>query len=361
MKLGPLRPLYDACGDYVSVYLDNDRAHEDAQHAIELRWRSARERLTADGADPATLDAVQAMVTDPDTTGPGIAVFARHGAVRLSARLADAPRREIARLASLPHVLPMLAQHQSRVPHLRVAATRTGGEILAVTGMGGTRAEKTTADTWPVHKTPAGGWSQDIHQRSVEENWEANAKDLAARIAAAARQARAERIVVAGDIRARTLVMDHLDPSLREAVVVIDSEIPADSEALAAAADAAIAGYADQVSRERFGVWQSQRPRSGAVEGLGETVTALSDGRASEVFVGEEPPSAAAWIGPGGMDLATTAAQLAERGVGEPVSDRADAAVARAVACTDAELWFLAAGLSGPRDGIGAILRYPAR
>ncbi|HEX5296214.1 MAG TPA: hypothetical protein VFW50_04425 [Streptosporangiaceae bacterium] len=29
MKLTPLRPLYDSCGDYVSVYLDTGRAHDD--------------------------------------------------------------------------------------------------------------------------------------------------------------------------------------------------------------------------------------------------------------------------------------------------------------------------------------------
>ena len=39
MDLGFLRPLFDDIGDYVSVYLDTDRAHENALTAIELRWR----------------------------------------------------------------------------------------------------------------------------------------------------------------------------------------------------------------------------------------------------------------------------------------------------------------------------------
>jgi hypothetical protein len=359
MKLRHLRPLYDDYGDYVSVYLDNDRAHEDAQHAIELRWRSARDRLAAAGADAGTLDAVQEVATDPANAGPGLAVIARHGTVRLSSRLGDAPRREIARLAMLPHLLPMLAQRPPRVPHLRVTATRTGGEVLTVSGAGEVREEQATADTWPVHKTPAGGWAQDIHQRSVEENWEANAKELTARIAVAAGQIRAERIVVAGDVRARTLLLDHLDAPLRQAVVVADSEVPAGSEVMAAAADAAIAEYAEQACRERFDVWQSQRTRAGAVEGLGETMTALSEGRAADVFIRDEPRSTAtAWIGPDGTDLAMTAAQLTERGVGEPVSDRADAALVRAIACTDADLWFLPGSWPAPRDGIGATLRY---
>jgi hypothetical protein len=361
MELSHLRPLYDAYGDYVSVYLDVDRAHEDAPHAIELRWRSARERLAAESADPATLDAVQEIVTDPANAAPGIAVFARHGGARLSRGLRDAPRREIGRLAALPHVMPMLAQAPPRVPHLRVTATRTGGEVLAVSDAGNLREEKASAGTWPVHKTPGGGWSHDIRQRNVEENWDANARELASRTAELAAQIHAERVVVAGDVRARTLLLDRLDPNLRQAAVVIDSEVPADSDAMAAAADAVIWDYARAACRERFEVWQSQLSRAGAVEGLGETMTALSDGRAAEVFVDDEPRSTApAWIGPGGTDLALTAAQLAERGIGEPVRDRADAAIARAIACTDAALWILPDDLPSPRDGVGATLRYPA-
>src|SRR5437763_7062523 len=148
MKLTPLRPLYDSCGDYVSVYLDTGRAHENAQHAIELRWRAAHERLAAEGADPATLDAVRDALTDPGHSAPGTAVFARHGAIRLRSGLRDAPARETSRLAALPHVLPMLAQLPLLVPHLRVTATRAGGEVLAVTGAGEARDEKTAAQSW---------------------------------------------------------------------------------------------------------------------------------------------------------------------------------------------------------------------
>ena len=74
MKLTPLRPLYDSCGDYVSAYLDTGRAHEDARHAIDLRWRAARELLAAAGADPATPDAVGKVLTDRGRTAPGTAV-----------------------------------------------------------------------------------------------------------------------------------------------------------------------------------------------------------------------------------------------------------------------------------------------
>jgi hypothetical protein len=361
MKLGFLRQLYDACGEYVSVYLDIFRASEDAAEVIRLRWRAVRERLADSGADASTLDAVADAVTDPTNAAPGVAVFARHGAVRLRVPLRDTPRREIARLAMLPDVMPMLAQRPPRVPHLRVTADRAGGEVLAVAATGRVQAEFSGHGGWPLHKTPGGGWAQDHNQRSVEGAWNENAKQLAARAEEAARQVNAERIVIGGDVRARSLLLDHLSTPLRQAAVEVAAEIPADGKALAAAAEKIITDHAERTTRERFGQWHSELTRARAVEGLAGTMVALSDGRAAEVFIADDPSSTAqAWVGPEGTDLAMTADELTERGITAPARDRADAAIARAVACTDAELFFLPGDLPAPQDGIGASLRYPA-
>jgi hypothetical protein len=62
------------------------------------------------------------------------------------------------------------------------------------------------------------------------------------------------------------------------------------------------------------------------------------------------------WIGPEPTQLSTDPAELAAWGVEEPMRERADAALARAVAATDAELWFVPR-LESP-DGIGALLRF---
>lgn len=102
MKLGYLRPLYDDYGGYVSVYLAASRAAEDAARAVELRWRSARDRLAEEGADAATLDAVGKAVTDPANAAPGIAVLARHGTIAMLARLRSAPELFFLRDAAEP-------------------------------------------------------------------------------------------------------------------------------------------------------------------------------------------------------------------------------------------------------------------
>jgi len=362
MDLQFLRPLYEDVGGYVSVYLDTSLDAEDAARAIDLRWRSARERLARAGADEATLDALAPVITS--LGAPGRAAFGRRGQVVLTEPLPHPPRREIARMAPLPHVMPLLAQRGPRVPHLRVMARHDGGEIASVTGAGIVEDEEVTGPGWPVHKTKGGGWSQLRYQRSTEEAWEINAKELAGRVTAEARDMGAELIVVAGDPVARTLLVRHLGPDLRAISVIIEREVTADSEQAARAADEAVAEHAERRARERFEHWRTQLAHDRGVAGLAATMAALRDGAVAELLLADHPESAAtAWIGPRGADLAASADELTGRGVPDPVTDRADAALARGLATTGAPLYFLPPDLASspgaPQDGVGAPLRVP--
>jgi hypothetical protein len=362
MDLQFLRPLYEGFGGYVSVYLDTSRDAGDAARAVDLRWRAARERLAGAGADDATLDALAPVMTSLDA--PGRAAFGRGGEVALTEPLPHPPRREIARLAPLPHVMPLLAQRGPRVPHLRVMARHDGGEIASVTGTGLVQDEEVTGTGWPVHKTKGGGWAQLRYQRSTEEAWETNAKELAGRVTAEAREVGAELIVVAGDPVARTLLVRQLGPDLAAITVVIDREVTADSGQAARAADEAVAGHARRRARERFEHWRTQLAHDRGVAGLAATMAALRDGAVGELLIADHPESAAtAWVGPGGTDLAAAGAELTGRGVQDPVADRADAALARGLATSDAPLYFLpgelATSTDAPQDGVGASLRTP--
>ena len=371
MNLDFLRPVYKQIGAYVSVYLDTDRAHEEAAQAIELRWQAAREELAAAGASPASLAAVAAAVDGGGEAARGRAIFARDGAVAFAANLDSPPRRPIARLAPLPHLMPLLAQHRAPVPYLLVSATREGGEIVAVGGTGAQWRDSIEGHGWPVHKTSVGGWSQDRYQRSVEEAWDENAKALAAEVTAVASRIGAGHVIVAGDVRARSLLLSHLATPLVESAAVIEEEIAADSPAMAKAADRALSRWAERRSRERFDDWQARLAHGLAVEGLAQVMAAFRDGQVSDLFVADDPTSnAAAWIGPAGHDLAVSRDELLERNVPDPVPDRADAALVRAVVLTDAELHFLPADLvetgdpaargdiARPRDGVAATLRF---
>jgi Bacterial archaeo-eukaryotic release factor family 2 len=372
VKLGFFRPLYTQIGNYVSVYLDTARDHENAPQEVALRWRAARQELAEAGAGEDALDAIEAVVTDPARAAPGRAVFARDGAVTFTASLGSPPRRQIARLGELPHLMPLLAQRPPAAPHLRVVASRGGGEIVAVDGDGeAVEDDRVSRRDWPLHKSPSGGWSQSHHQRNAEEAWEENAKELAASVVEASERIRAEHIVLAGDVRARTLVLEHLPAELQSKTALVEEEVPPDSPMMAEAAGHSVATRAERESRARFGEWQTRRAHGGAVEGLADTLAALRDSRVADLFVADRPTSTATvWIGPGGADLAVTEEELREWGVAEPITERADAAIVRALVATDAELHFLPEdlviaaegdqpGIASPRDGICATLRWP--
>lgn len=131
MNLDFLRPLYDTPegdGRYVSVYLPASRASQSAASEIPLRWRAARERLAAEGADQATLDAIQEALTDPAQRAPGRALFGRRGSVRLNDCLPEPPRQEISRYSPLPRAMPLLAQRAPRLAHVRVAVDAGQGD-----------------------------------------------------------------------------------------------------------------------------------------------------------------------------------------------------------------------------------------
>jgi len=373
VDLGFLRRLYDEIGNYVSVYLDTDKVYEKTSaEALEIRWHDARRALLTQGAPEATLDAVADVILDRDEVSPGRAVFARDGAVVFTGALDAPPRRAIARLAPLPHLMPLLAQHRPPIPHVRVSASRTGGELVAVGGSGDAWREWMAGRQWPVHKVSVGGWSQDRYQRRAEDTWDENAKELAGEVIAAADQVGARHVIISGDVHARSMLLEHLTVPLRESAAVVDKEVGADSSAMAEAADQALADWADRDRRQRFEDWGTYLAHDKAVQALAQTLTALSNSQAADVFVADDPHSVAtAWIGAGGAEVAVTGEELVTRGVSSPVQDRADAAIVRAIASTDAELHFLPedlvtigdpgarGGFARPRDGIGASLRFP--
>ncbi len=304
------------------------------------------------------------MVTGTDV--PGRAAFGHGGQVVLTEGLPHPPRREIARLAPLPHVMPLLAQRRPHVPHLQVMARHDGGEIARSPALPRRGTRRRPGTGWPVHKTKGGGWAQWRYQSSTQEALGSQRRSELepGRVTAEAREVGAELIVVGGDPVARTLLVRQLGPDLAAITVVLDREVTADDKETAQAADQALAEHAERRARERFEHWRTQLAHDRGVAGLAAAMAALRDGGVAELLLADHPESAlTAWIGPGGTELAATAGELTGRGVQDPVQDRADAALARALTSTDASLYFLpeelATSSGAPQDGVGATLRFP--
>ena len=371
MDLGFLRALYENTPDqpgygYVSLYLDNTMPST-GKVAVEaaLRWRSARERLAADGADDATLAAVQQAVTRDTHPGGGHAVFAVAGSVRLSSSMLEPPPREVVSYTPLPHVVPWLAQRPVRLPHVRISATRKGGEVVAVSEEA-IAEESVEGESWPVHKPHAGGWSMARFQRSAEETWDENAKKIAEAAAAEADRINARFVLVGGDVRERTIVLERLPTALRDVALIVDREVAPDAALFDEAAHAEALRQAGVDSRARLDEFRARMnvadpTERQATEGVHDTLIALRDGLVSDVLLAVDTLSAAtAWVGPGMTDVATEMDELLERGVSRPVEDRADAALVRAAVGTDVELHFLPEDADLPAGGVAALLRAPA-
>jgi hypothetical protein len=260
--------------------------------------------------------------------------------------------------------MPLLAQRRPHVPYLRVMARHDGGEIAAVTAAGAQDDEEVTGTGRPVHKIKGGGSAQLRYARHTEDAWQTNAKELAGRVTAEGGEVGAQLIVVAGDPVARTLLVRELGTDLAAITVTLEREVSADSDEAARAADAAVAQHVAQRSREQFEHWRTQLAHDRGVQGLAATMTALRDGGVAELLLVDHPESAlTAWVGPGGIELAATAGELTGRGVPDPVQDRADAALARGLSASDAQLYIVpedtATSSAAPQDGVGAVLRLP--
>lgn len=366
MDLSFLRPLYERPGPYASVYADLTRATEEAPKAPGLRWRALREELAALETPPDTLRAVEDAVgeeLDRRWSG-GLAVFAAHGEVVVSERMAAAPRRQLAHLAPLPHVLPLLAQRGEQVPHLVAVVDRTGADVSGVSAEGRRVGFAVRGEAGhPIRKVSAGDWNQSRFQRAAEENWRANAKKIGHEMERAARRFAPEVVVIAGDVRARTAVLDELPPALLERTAEAGETARAPgaaTEPLDAEVDRLVELKATEHVRTVVERFAEQRASGGrAAEGLGPVAAALRRGEVEMLLIEDRPgDDAQLWIGPEPGELAPKAAELRALGVAEPVADRADAALVRALTATDGDLLVVPPdGLDAP-SGVAALLRY---
>jgi release factor family 2 len=377
MDLSFLRSLVENPGPFLSVYLDTsgDDRGVDAQ-VRQARWRDLREELAKESDDTGTLDAVGEALSAPEDFGvPGVAAFGTAGRVPLVVKLPSVPRRAQGGWSRLPDLLPLLVQTPPRPPHLLVSANREGGEVLVVGGAGGGDEQQVQGTGWPVHKVKSGGWSQDRYQRSAEDAWETNAKELATAVIKAVAGRKIEAVIVAGDVRARELLVSKLPDGLQRAVVLVDRELPVDSAELSQAAEEVLQQLEDDDAKGHLETFHDQAGTGRAVEGLAATVAALRDGQVAELFVGgrytdgdrkalelawESDP---AWIGPGLADIALSEADLRDRNVTDLAQDRVGAALIRAAAGTDAALFVVPPGGTAPgdsalQDDIGALLRF---
>ena len=345
-----LDDLLTAEGPIASVYLRAPSSTTEAEYRLETGWKNARRRLADAGASDAVLERLdESTAALAHEDAPAFALFATSGLDTIVEPLDDALGGDLAALDSVPRLVPILHTHQRSVPHVMVMTDRTGADIVAVVDGEAAVTDTVEGTDHHIHRGRFGGWSHRRIQQRAENRWEDNARDVSDRVAELARQIDARVVTVAGDVRARQFVLDHLDHDVREITTVIDD---GDRDAIA---EATVRLVADQVARDTKALLESHGNRKGAgtaVAGPDAVFHALTAGRVETLLVVDDvDDERRAYFDPDGSPVCSTTLSAEHMVEGRLV----DIAV-RSAMLADSEVRIVPATVLD--DDIGALLRW---
>jgi hypothetical protein len=370
MDVTDIAKLYTAHGPYVSLYLNAPVAIENAAQRLDLAWRSRRAELLDAGADEATVDALEAAVMDDRTEGNSVVAFASHGSLLYSRRLPEELAREVALVAPLPYVTPLLSWSQTRVPHVVVLADRTGAEILAyVDATEPVVSEEVRGSHDVIRRAQPGGWSQLRYQHRAEDSWEHNAKEIADEVERVVRSVDAAAVLVGGDVHAVRLLQDSLAEPTKPLVHVLErgGGPTADGGTPFTAAEVldTVGTVALQRIQRILDEFQEERGQGDrASDGVRATVEALRKAQVATLLVHDDPDDdRTLWFGPDATLLATSREEITGLGVDHVEQGRLADVLVRAAVGTAAGVVVVpdSNGAGIPNDGCGAVLRYNDR
>jgi hypothetical protein len=373
MELSFVRGLYDTPGPWASVYVDATHDTEPARAAVRIRWKNLRASLSGQGIDERTLHSLETELIDEQTWRPldatpveesphagrhGVALFAAQGSVRYAELTDEPPRSDIGEVSALPFLTPLLSLRGEQIPWLRVIVNRVGADVEDQ-AHDTIRAEGT--QLFPIRKTHGGGWSEEHLHRKAEIHWQHNAREVAEHVSQFAGTVGAELVIVAGDARARRLLIDQLPERWRERVVEVEagSRAPgADLTTVDLATRQAITTIVDRryaAALDRFTV----RGGEYAAAGIPAVIAAFDRAQVDTLLLDPDGVAKAQlWLGVDLSQIAPSEEELNRLGSRQIERVRAEDALIRAAAITDAELVLVSPSRVQLEDGVGAVLRY---
>ncbi|MFE0024445.1 hypothetical protein [Amycolatopsis sp. NPDC059021] len=356
-----LRRVLEADGPFASVHFEDTHDTQDAAKQLELRLREIGETLTGQGADPATVDALNRAVLDsPRSTGrSGRSIVAADGDVLLHERLAEPPGGPFARFSELPYLLPLAAHTEPLPTYLVVLVDHVGADI---TVFGPRRqpldSETVTGREHPVHKVRGGGTSHRDIQAHADETAHHNLTDVAAEVTKTAERVKAGLVILAGEVQARTGLRELLPRAIQDIAtdITAGARSAGSSEDIGKQIDEVLTGRRlaaldDVAERYRAALGG---PEGLAVGGLEGVTTALTEANVETLLVGD-PGDATVLTDPAPIHAAGTSEQ--QLGGGPAIRRGADEALPYLALATGADLVVMDDRLP-LTEGFGALLRH---
>lgn len=357
MDLAFLQPAY-ATSPVATVVIDTGKHDESGAHELQLRWRALAERLAAAGAPQPVVDRCAAEIDElvQGSVPAGLLLVADAERLLLRHELIEPPTREDAAWEPLPHLSEAVRQGSRTLSHIVVTVDRMGGVVRRYGPMNNDLGDiGISGGDWPVKKVKAGGWSDMRYQNTVENTWEANVSDVAQVVSRLAQAAPPDLIVVAGDARARSLLLEHLSEPAKGLVRELDN--PGDIEPTADAVwEQVLEVAAEQTTAVVDDVRRAVGQASDGAAGLEEVCRALQRSQVENLVLGESflDSDRTVYAGSAPTDVAVTEDGLvAGHGKGVPAVD----GLLRAAVTSGATVT-VAADSALPGEGCAAKLRY---
>jgi Bacterial archaeo-eukaryotic release factor family 2 len=365
-----LEPLTKRTGPFAVVVLDATRNSPDGRAQVELCWRKHRASLAEAGAPPDMLDQMEEVVLDPapslDDSGPpdhapavgraGQAVVADAEGIALDLTLPEPPVRESSSWGPVPSLLPVVRGTARLLDYLLVDVT-SGDAVLRRVGLLQRPDEShVTGEDDVLHKVPGGGWGHLRMQRRVEDSVVRNAKQFAEVVASELRRHPPGLLLVSGEDKVVHELMTHLPPKAADGAVRLSKRGEAQEDEISDVIDEELwRRRAEVVDRFRA----AEGRQSGAVQGLGDVVTALQAGQVDHLILADDPSSDLTLLSGGRPEqLGLTREDVAAIGAEWAEQVRADAAIVWALVGTNASIELTDPGEVDLTDGIGATLRW---
>lgn len=372
MDLSFLRPVYEHAGPFASVYLDVSRDAEDADKAINVRWRDAREKLADRGADEASLRALDAVIgnSEGEPGATGQIAFAANGKVVFDRLVGRPPQDQTVHFGPLPQPMPYLLRRGQHVPYTLVVVDTFGADIHSVDLTGTASTFHVAGEDYPTHKPHGGAEAHKHMQRAVDERVKGNAHRVANELQHLAVGGGSKIIAVAGDVQVRQALIHQISHGLEGRIVELESGSRAAGSA-SSPLDRELHGVLDEYAGKQVGSVMDAYERGRAApdgadrvtEGLESTVAALRRGQVDTLLWNPGPwipneDESGLWVGPAAEQVATSEGELVDTGVSSPQRERVDAAVVRATVGTSANLVLVSDEEKSLTDGVGALLRF---